>query len=334
VPSPSISPFIHRKVVVLNETATVYQAVRAMCSNNIGSVVVFDNEGMLSGIVTDRDLACALASVEESGTNVREELQDSEIGDVMTRNPAWVGENATLTEVIALMKERGIRRVPVIHEGKTSKQPGEQRCIGMVSLDDLIVAKKISANDLAAIVRAQVFRRRKSQSLLEEGDVARDPRAENFIRAFARQFVHQTAGDVNKAEERARAFVDLVAGLVVRRLHFTSAANLIDHLPQSFRSPLLDLPAGPDRSITADRILDEIVKRFDVDRKEAKSLIGSLWDSLVSEQSVPSAADVAEELPDDIHGLLVELPEGTPRSEAGASEGKGTRSGAGREPQV
>jgi acetoin utilization protein AcuB len=48
----------------------------------------------------------------------------SSVGDWMTRNPYTIGEDASLIEAIHLMKEKNIRRLPVIKAG---------RLIGMVT---------------------------------------------------------------------------------------------------------------------------------------------------------------------------------------------------------
>jgi CBS domain-containing protein len=265
-----------------------------MCDNNVGSVVVSDGESHIVGIVTDRDLTCALAA---GGA-----LEDFELQHVMTRKLCIVSETADVSEVIKLMKERGIRRIPVVHDSHS----GKQRCIGMVSLDDLLAASMISLDDVAAIIRAQVFRRRKNLAHWTSEELDHAVGAAEFYRSFAKSS--------GLSEAKALAFIELVTSLVVRRLHFTSAADFIDQLPTRLRSQLFDLPAGPDRSITSESILSEIVSRFDVDRDEAKTLLGKMWDALTRDESVSTAADLAENLPDDLRILFVTLPGGASAS--------------------
>jgi CBS domain-containing protein/uncharacterized protein (DUF2267 family) len=286
----SIGPFIHRKIIVLHENATAYEAVRAMCDNNVGSVVVSDGESHIVGIVTDRDITCSLAA---GGS-----LEDFELQHLMARKLCTVSENADLSEVVKIMKERGVRRVPVVHNA----HGGKQRCVGIVSLDDLIVARMISSEELSEIVRSQVFRHRKTIAEWTSEQLDAAPGAAEFFRSFAKSS--------GLSEARALSFIELVSSLIVRRLHFSSAADFIDQLPLRLRSQLLDLPAGPDRSITGDAIIKEITTRFDVDGDEAKRLLVTMWNSLTSEDSVPAAADLAETLPDDIRLLFVNLPEG------------------------
>lgn len=296
--SEPITPFIHRKVVVLREGATAYEAARAMCHQNVGSVVVSDGDGHMTGIVTDRDLTCAMISLNLS--------PDSELAEVMTRAPSTVFENATIEDVIAVMKENGIRRVPVIHRARNSTS---ERCIGMVSLDDLIVSQKISQADLSEIVRSQVFRRRKVDPRWNDRDLASLPNRE--------QFFHQFGLLAGLDSSQALSFIEAVSGLLVRRLHFTSAAHLISFLPTQLRSELLDLPAGPDRSITGENILKELATRFDIDQNEARRRLRALWQSFSRVAPEGAEAELAEEIPDDIRLLVVPLPEGVPQTELG-----------------
>lgn len=288
--SGSIGPFIHRKNVVLREDATAYEAVRAMCDNNVGTVVVSDGEGHIVGIVTDRDLTCSLAT---GGA-----LEDFELQHVMTRKLCTIPESAEVSDVVAIMKERGIRRVPVVQQ----LPGGKQRCVGMVSLDDLVVARMISQDDVAAIVRSQIFRRRKSLAHWTREELDAAPGAAEFFRSFAKAS--------GLSPTRALAFIELVSSLIVRRLHFTSAAEFVDRLPPRLRSQLLDLPAGPDRAITGEMCVKEVSLRFDMSGDEAKRLLKIMWESLTREESISAAADLAEVLPDDLRLLFVGLPSG------------------------
>jgi CBS domain-containing protein len=76
------------------------------------------------GIVTDRDLALALAQSEGPAGTLRVE-------ECMTRDPKTIGPDADLTEAAQLMEQLAVHRVPVVED---------ERLIGILSLKDIAIA--------------------------------------------------------------------------------------------------------------------------------------------------------------------------------------------------
>jgi CBS domain-containing protein len=101
-------------------TAKLSEAARVMREHDIGDVVVTEL-GRAVDILTDRDIAVRgfTTGTDPSSTSVRELIR----GDLITIAP-----NETVQEAMRRMKDRGIRRLPVV-EG--------DRVIGVVSLGDL-----------------------------------------------------------------------------------------------------------------------------------------------------------------------------------------------------
>jgi CBS domain-containing protein len=127
------------RMVVLGPQTDVYSAVRALEDNHIGSIVVHDGSGVV-GIVTDRDLALR---VESSGLDP---LQTT-LRDVMTTDVATLPPMATIDEAAHLMRDRHIRRIPIVHGSEV---------LGLVTLDDLLVEQAIDPLTVADIVRMQL----------------------------------------------------------------------------------------------------------------------------------------------------------------------------------
>lgn len=286
----SIEPFVHRKVVVLQQDATAFDAARAMCERGIGTVVVSDGRGFVRGVLTDRDLSCALISFNQS--------PDTSLRDLMTAPAITAPESSKLNEVIQLMKENGVRRIPIVQHTRHAYE----RCVGMVSLDDLVVAKLISVDDLSDIVKLQIFGQKKVWPQWKPADLSANANSETFLRELCSR--------TSLSQELALSLIDIVAGLVIRRLHFSDAAGLIARLPERLQSELLDLPAGPDPAITAERVVQELTSRFDTDERRAREWLRALWSSLEQATSPAFCAEVADELPEDLRGLFIELPAG------------------------
>lgn len=108
--------------LTLPEDAKITDAARVMRANSVGAVMV-NREGKLCGIVTDRDIVVRSAA---AGS----QLEAVPVGEVCTPDPVTVQPDDDIAMVIELMRDRAVRRVPVVRGGKPA---------GMVSVGDLAV---------------------------------------------------------------------------------------------------------------------------------------------------------------------------------------------------
>jgi CBS domain-containing protein len=101
---------------------TLKRAAVKMEALDVGPLPVCDGERLV-GILTDRDITVrAVASGRDPNrTTVRE---------AMTAEPLYCFEDQSLDEVAALMRERQVRRFPVLNR--------EKRLVGIVALADLV----------------------------------------------------------------------------------------------------------------------------------------------------------------------------------------------------
>jgi CBS domain-containing protein len=108
----------------LASTTSIRDAARAMRDNNIGDVVV-EKDGHLCGIVTDRDIV--VRAVAENKDPVKTTLES-----ICTKEVTSISPDQTDDDAVRLMRERAVRRLPVIEKGTV---------VGIVSLGDLAVKK-------------------------------------------------------------------------------------------------------------------------------------------------------------------------------------------------
>jgi CBS domain-containing protein len=108
-------------VLKIEAEATVLDAVRRMVEANVGSLLVTEG-GSIAGIVTERDYLrrAALADRADDETPVRE---------IMTSPLVVATPDTPVDECMALMTERRIRHVPVVHGGDV---------VGIVSIGDVV----------------------------------------------------------------------------------------------------------------------------------------------------------------------------------------------------
>jgi CBS domain-containing protein len=108
--------------VALNRSATVVEACREMQRTSAGSVVVVDDDGRLLGIFTARDAVRRVLAVGRDAATTN-------LGDVMTSNPATLLPDQTAIDALRLMWDGGFRHVPVVKDG---------RILGVVSRGDFL----------------------------------------------------------------------------------------------------------------------------------------------------------------------------------------------------
>lgn len=105
----------------LPESTTVREAAEAMRANDIGDVVVVDDNGQLSGILTDRDIVVRVVA---EGRDPRA----TRIGDIASRDLTAVSPDDPVDRAVQLMRDKAIRRLPAVDKGKP---------VGIVSIGDL-----------------------------------------------------------------------------------------------------------------------------------------------------------------------------------------------------
>lgn len=88
-----------------------------------GAVLLVDDEGKLTGIFTDSDLARLLETREDSAL-------DEPVATVMTRQPLTVPQDAIFSDVVELLSSRKISEIPVIDD--------QRRPVGLIDITDVI----------------------------------------------------------------------------------------------------------------------------------------------------------------------------------------------------
>ena len=110
--------------ITVRTDATLQEAAQIMADNDIGDVFVVDAlDEELEGILTDRDIAIRAVAK-------RMDPSTTKVGDISTESVGALGPNDTVQDALRLMRDRAVRRLPVVESGKA---------IGVVTLGDLSV---------------------------------------------------------------------------------------------------------------------------------------------------------------------------------------------------
>ncbi len=142
-------------VLTIEPDATILKAIRVMLDHRISGLPVVDAAGKPVGIVSEGDLLRReetdtqrkrsrwLAFLAGPGALADDYVRSHarKVEDIMTRDVVSVAEDASLEEVVNLMERHGIKRIPVLRDGKL---------VGIVSRANLLRVLERAASEVAA----------------------------------------------------------------------------------------------------------------------------------------------------------------------------------------
>ena len=119
-----VSDILKRKgyaVTRVSPGTTVIEALRIMSEQNIGSVVVMEQDSFL-GIMTERDYSRKVILLGRHSS-------DTPVGEIMTKDFPAIKQTDSIEACMQLMSEKHIRYLPVIENGKLA---------GIISINDVV----------------------------------------------------------------------------------------------------------------------------------------------------------------------------------------------------
>lgn len=118
---PTVSEIMSTDVQVIGPEETLQRAAQMMDQLNVGSLPVCAGDQLL-GMVTDRDITIR-------GTAAGLVPQEACVSDVMSADVQWCTEDQDTEEVMRVMGDAQVRRLPVISI--------DRKLVGIVSIGDL-----------------------------------------------------------------------------------------------------------------------------------------------------------------------------------------------------
>ena len=111
-----------RDVLAISPGATLAEAARVLTKHRIGALIVRDEDGGLSGIISERDVVRAVA---EEGASALAFT----VASRMTRDVATCAQTDTIEEIMETMTRCRFRHLPVVEEDSV---------IGIISIGDVV----------------------------------------------------------------------------------------------------------------------------------------------------------------------------------------------------
>jgi CBS domain-containing protein len=136
-----VKDFSRREPRTIAPGESILEAAQQMSDRNVGCLVVVDENGCPVGMVTDRDIALAVAqrSVDAEGTAVQE---------IMNHPAVTVSSDAAVAVAVRFMREYSVRRILTV-DGETGQLEG------MLTLDDAVQLLASELSGVANLIRTQ-----------------------------------------------------------------------------------------------------------------------------------------------------------------------------------
>ena len=151
----NIGELCSRELVTASADAPLADVARLLRDHHVGAVVITKSpldRPVPVGIITDRDIVCA--QLDRAA-----DLFCLSAADVMTRDPLVLPAHTPLEAAISRLRERGVRRAPVVDESGG--------LVGLVSIDDLLAAVAESLIGLSRLVASQPRREEATRRSLQ-----------------------------------------------------------------------------------------------------------------------------------------------------------------------
>lgn len=113
---------MHRGAECIGENESIEMAARKMREMHVGALPICGADNRLHGILTDRDIV--VRCIAEGG-----DPRTTMVGELAQGTPVWVKADADEGEVIQLMEQHKIRRLPVVED---------HQLVGMISEADIV----------------------------------------------------------------------------------------------------------------------------------------------------------------------------------------------------
>ncbi|OAY64719.1 CBS domain-containing protein CBSCBSPB3 [Ananas comosus] len=110
------------KALTIPEGTTVSDACRRMAARRVDSVLLTDANGLLSGIVTDKDISTRVIA---EGLRPEQTI----VSKIMTRNPVFVMSDALAMEALQKMLQGKFRHLPVVENGEVVAMLDITKCL-------------------------------------------------------------------------------------------------------------------------------------------------------------------------------------------------------------
>ncbi|MDP6831207.1 MAG: CBS domain-containing protein, partial [Alphaproteobacteria bacterium] len=127
-------------VISVKIDETIARAAEVLFDNRIGAILVQNEEGLVEGVLSERDIVRGMAQI---GSHCME----ATVADLMTRNVVFCQPEDNIDTIMSVMTEHRIRHLPVMR--------GDQ-LLGIISIGDVVKFRIEEIESEAAAMRQYI----------------------------------------------------------------------------------------------------------------------------------------------------------------------------------
>jgi len=131
-----IGEVMNKDVKTIRPDGTAAEAAKVMSEHRIGSLVVIGSDGLLKGLVTERDIMQDVVAEEKIP-------KDTKVEEIMTKDVKTITPETTLEEAADIMTDNEIKKLPVIHKN---------HIVGIITASDLIAYEEKLIEKISALL--------------------------------------------------------------------------------------------------------------------------------------------------------------------------------------
>jgi len=117
-----VSKIMTKNLITISLGSKVEEAVRKMIDSDVECLPVIDSKGNLHGLLTFRDMVTKVIYSQA-------DIKKLKVEDIMTRDLVTCDLNCKVLDVVKLMKNKHLRRIPVVNT--------ENKLMGIITDFDL-----------------------------------------------------------------------------------------------------------------------------------------------------------------------------------------------------
>jgi CBS domain-containing protein len=110
------------EVFTIGEDKSLFEAQRILITNNIGVLMVLNQDGKIVGIMSERDIL-------RESYNSPDNYKDIPVKDIMSKNVIVIEPEDDIEYIESIMTEKRIRHLPVVQN---------KVLVGLISIGDIV----------------------------------------------------------------------------------------------------------------------------------------------------------------------------------------------------
>lgn len=120
----TVDEIMTKNLVTITVGSSVEDAVKKMIEYDVECLPVVDSEGILHGLITFRDIITKAVLSQK-------DVKELKVEEIMTRNLITCSPKSTVLEVVKIMKNKHLRRIPVVDSNN--------KLVGLITDFDLTI---------------------------------------------------------------------------------------------------------------------------------------------------------------------------------------------------